>query len=62
MTAGDAARLAVDAGARTLVLTHYSQRHPDEADFLREAERVAKGRVDVVAATDLARIPVPDRR
>ncbi len=62
MTAGDAARLAVEAGARTLVLTHYSQRHPDEADFLREAERVAKGRVDVVAATDLARIPVPDRR
>jgi ribonuclease Z len=62
MTARDAARLAVEAGARRLVLTHYSQRHPDEDDFLREAEHEAAGRVEVVAARDLLRIPVPDRQ
>lgn len=62
LTARDAARLAVEAGARRLVLTHYSQRHPDEGDFLREAEDEAAGRVEVVAARDLDRIAVPPRR
>lgn len=61
LTARGAARLAVEAGARRLVLTHYSQRHPDEDDFLREAEQEAAGRVEVVAARDLDRIPVPER-
>jgi ribonuclease Z len=61
LTARQAARLAVEAGARSLVLTHFSQRHPDEADFLREAQDEAAGRVEVAAARDLDRIPVPPR-
>lgn len=61
MTARDAARLGIEAGARRLVLTHYSQRHPDETVFLREAEDEAAGRIEVVAARDLDRIPVPER-
>lgn len=61
LTARQAARLAVEAGARRLVLTHFSQRHPDEADFRREAEQEAAGRVEIVAARDLDRIGVPER-
>jgi len=37
MTAAQAARVARDAGARTLILTHFSQRYPDTAAFVREA-------------------------
>ena len=62
MTARQAARLAVEAGARTLVLVHFSQRHPDEAVFRAEAEAEARGRVEVVAAGDLDRIRLPPRR
>ena len=62
MTARRAARLAVEAGARKLVLVHFSQRHPDETVFLAEAEDEAAGRVEVVAARDLDRVPVPPRR
>ncbi|HEU5002130.1 MAG TPA: ribonuclease Z [Actinomycetota bacterium] len=59
MTARQAAELAARAGARRLVLTHFSQRHPDEASFRAEAEpRFA----ETVAATDLLRVPVPARR
>ena len=61
MTARQAARLAVEAGARKLVVVHFSQRHPDETVFLAEAEQEAAGRVEVVAARDLDRIPVPPR-
>ena len=61
MTARQAARLAVEAGARRLVLVHFSQRHPDEGAFLAEAEDEAAGRVEVFAARDLDRIPVPPR-
>lgn len=59
LTAAHAARIAVEAGARLLVLTHYSQRYPDESVLLEEARTVFP---NAVAATDLARIQVPRRR
>lgn len=58
MTARDAATLAAEAGARRLVLTHFSQRHPDERAFLDEALPIHR---DAVAARDLLTIPVPAR-
>jgi len=58
LTAADAARVARDAGARRLVITHFSQRYPDVRVLLDEARAVFD---DVVAAEDLARIPVPGR-
>lgn len=58
MTAAQAGRLAREAGARQLVLTHFSQRYPDEARFAAEA---AEHFPDVVAARDLDVIPVPPR-
>lgn len=60
LTAADAAEIAVEAGVRRLVLTHYSSRHPDEQVFAAEAREVAPG-LDVVAAKDLDRIDVPRR-
>ncbi len=59
MTASDAGRLAHSAGARRLVLTHFSQRHPRVEPFLKEA-RQHHG--DVVAAEDGVRVAVPSRR
>ena len=59
LTAGDAARIARDAGARRLVITHFSQRYPDVRVLLDEALAVFD---DVVAAEDLLRVPVPERR
>lgn len=59
MTATDAARVAQQAGARTLVLTHFSQRYPRVEPFLEEARRVHP---DCVAARDGLRIAVPPRR
>ena len=59
MTARQAGRLAAEAGARRLVLTHFSARHPDNDDFQREA---AAEHADVITAEDLAVIPVPTRR
>ncbi len=58
LTAVDAARIARDAGARRLVLTHFSQRYPDTAPLVDEAAAVFP---DVVAAEDLLRVPVPRR-
>ncbi len=58
LTAGDAARIARDAGARLLVLSHFSQRYPDVRVLLDEAAAVFP---DVVAAEDLLRVPVPER-
>jgi ribonuclease Z len=58
LTAAHAARIAGEAGARRLVLTHYSQRHPDEVEFEREASAVFPASV---AARDLSRFPVPRR-
>lgn len=37
LTAGQAARVARDAGVRHLVLTHFSQRYTDPGEFEREA-------------------------
>ena len=59
LTAGQAAGIAAKAGARRLVLTHFSQRHPDESAFADEARAVFP---DVHAARDLDRVPVPPRR
>ena len=58
MTAAQAARLAVEAGARQLVLTHFSQRYPDDGAFADEAGEIFS---DVVAVKDLDRVPVPPR-
>ncbi len=58
LTAAQAATIAATAGARRLVLTHYSARHPDEQAFADEARELFP---DVVAARDLDRIPVPRR-
>jgi len=58
MTAAQAGRLAAEAGARRLVLTHFSQRYPDES---RHAAEAAEHHPDVVAAKDLDVIPVPPR-
>ncbi len=59
MTADDAGRLAAEAGAGRLVLTHFSQRYPMDAPFVAEARR---HHPDVIAATDLMRVAMPDRR
>ena len=59
LTAADAARIAQDATARSLVLTHFSQRHSDETVFADEARAVFP---DVHAARDLDRVAVPRRR
>jgi ribonuclease Z len=59
LTVTQAARIAAEAGARRLVLTHFSQRYGDEAEFLTEAREVFP---DVVAVRDLDRVAVPARR
>jgi ribonuclease Z len=59
LTAAQAARIALEAGARRLVLTHFSQRYPDASHFLEEAAAVFP---EVVVARDLLRVPVPSRR
>jgi ribonuclease Z len=58
LTAADAAGIAREAGARRLVLTHFSQRHPDVDGFLADAR---EGFPDVHAVRDLDRIEVPGR-
>ncbi|MGW3339844.1 ribonuclease Z [Streptomyces sp. NPDC001009] len=61
LTAGQAARAARDAGVRHLVLTHFSQRYPDPADFERQA-RAAGFEGELTVARDLDRVPLPKRR
>ncbi|MGW4730646.1 ribonuclease Z [Streptomyces shenzhenensis] len=61
LTAGQAARAARDAGVRHLVLTHFSQRYPDPAEFERQA-RAAGFEGELTVAYDLLRVPVPKRR
>jgi ribonuclease Z len=58
LTAAQAARLALEAGARRLVLTHFSQRYPDDGVFAAEAGEIFP---DVVVVRDLDRVPVPPR-
>ncbi|MEJ5944882.1 ribonuclease Z [Pseudokineococcus basanitobsidens] len=59
LTARQAGRLAREAGARRLVLTHFSSRYPDVAPLLAQAREEHD---DVVAAADLDRVAVPARR
>ena len=61
LTARQAGRIAAEAGARLLVLTHFSQRY-DPADGQRLAGEAASAfGGEIVLARDLARIPVPLR-
>jgi ribonuclease Z len=56
LTAAQAARLARGAGARRLVLTHYSQRHPDEQVYLDEAAPLFAA-TTVVRDLDVVEVP-----
>jgi ribonuclease Z len=58
LTAKQAATIAMQAGARRLLLTHFSQRYPDTRAFLAEAKAVHP---DVVVAEDGLRVAVPPR-
>lgn len=54
-TAGDAAKTALAAGARRLALCHFSQRYPDTARHLAEAQDIFP---NVIALNDMDRVPV----
>lgn len=58
LTAGQAARVARDAGVRHLVLTHFSQRYTDPTEFERQA-RAAGFEGELTVAADLMRVPLP---
>ncbi|MER6318359.1 ribonuclease Z [Streptomyces sp. NPDC001581] len=60
LTAGQAARVARDAGVRHLVLTHFSQRYTDPSEFERQA-RAAGFDGELTVAEDLVRVPLPKR-
>ncbi len=60
LTASDAGRLAAESGARRLLLTHFSRRYQDVQALVEEAAAAFAG--DVIAASDLLRVPVPPRR
>jgi ribonuclease Z len=64
LTAGQAGRIAAEAGARLLVLTHFSQRYDHDPDGGRRlaAEAAAAFSGEIVLASDLDRIAVPPRR
>lgn len=55
MTAHDAAQLAKDAGAKRLILTHFSQRYKDVSHVRKEAQEVFD---EVVCAQDFMRVEV----
>ena len=58
LTAAQAGRIAAQAGARRLVLTHFSQRYGDPLQFAAEAGEFFG---DVVLAEDLQTVAVPPR-
>lgn len=58
MTAAKSARMARDAGARRLVLTHFSQRYTQLEPFVAEAAAIHP---DVHVVDDLSRVAVPKR-
>ncbi|NLU71538.1 ribonuclease Z [Streptomyces sp. HNM0575] len=60
LTAGQAGRAAAEAGVRSLVLTHFSQRYADASLFARQARR-AGFEGELTVAEDLMRVPVPKR-
>jgi ribonuclease Z len=61
LTAGQAGQIAAAAGARRLVLTHFSRRYDGaaSAQLLRDASASYDG--EIVLAADLDRVPVPPR-
>ncbi|MET9500674.1 ribonuclease Z [Streptomyces sp. NPDC006622] len=61
LTAGQAGRVARDAGVRHLVLTHFSQRYGEPDAFGRQA-RAAGFEGELTVAQDLLRVPVPKRQ
>ncbi len=61
LTAGQAGRIAAEAGARLLVLTHFSQRYETRPASEVRAEAAAVFGGEVVVADDLDRIPMPRR-
>jgi ribonuclease Z len=61
LTAGQAGALAATAGARTLVLTHFSSRYPS-TEPLQEQAVARAGKAAVLAANDLDRFGFPRRR
>ena len=64
LTAGQAGQIAAQAGARLLVLTHFSQRYESGSEGGKRLadEAAAAFGGEVVLARDLDRIPVPPRR
>jgi ribonuclease Z len=60
LTARQAGRLAAEAAARMLVLTHFSPRYDGEDLFAEEAAEEFGG--EIVVASDFDRIPLPPRR
>ncbi|MFD6424228.1 ribonuclease Z [Streptomyces sp. NPDC060198] len=60
LTAGQAGRVAAEAGVRHLVLTHFSQRYDDPELFEVQA-RAAGFEGELTVARDLTRVPVPTR-
>jgi len=60
LTVAQAARAAAEAGVRTLVLTHFSQRYADLDAHLAQARQYFDG--ELVVAEDLLRVPLPRRR
>ncbi|MGN6796498.1 MAG: ribonuclease Z [Streptosporangiaceae bacterium] len=62
LTAGEAGRIAAESGARSLVLTHFSQRYDEEATDRLGAEAATAFGGEIVLARDFDRIAVPRRR
>jgi ribonuclease Z len=61
LTASQAGRIAAEAGARLLVLTHFSQRYDAGGAQRLAGEAASTFGGEVVLARDLDRIPVPAR-
>jgi ribonuclease Z len=61
LTAGQAGQIAAAAGARLLVLTHFSQRYETGPPQRLRDEAAAAFSGEIVMAADLDRIPVPRR-
>ncbi len=61
LTASEAGRIAAEARARLLVLTHFSQRYDAAASERLAGQAASAFGGEVVLARDLTRIPVPAR-